>query len=93
MAVAKAKGRLRFNWAMLARSYGAKKIDAEALRVSLVFVPPDRRRRDLDNCLAACKAGLDGLADVLGVDDRHWSLVLAMGPGPGGFVQVSVDVV
>ena len=90
MAAATAKRSLRDAWAWTAKSQGAKKIDAEALHLSLTFVPPDRRRRDLDNCLASCKAGLDGLADVLGVDDRHWRLSLAMEPGPGGFVRVEV---
>jgi crossover junction endodeoxyribonuclease RusA len=33
---------------------------------------PDKRHRDADNCLAAAKAGLDGMADALGVNDRHF---------------------
>ena len=36
------------------------------------FVPPDRRRRDDDNCLSSFKAGRDGLADALGVNDRRF---------------------
>jgi crossover junction endodeoxyribonuclease RusA len=32
----------------------------------------DKRHRDADNCLAAAKAGLDGMADALGVNDRHF---------------------
>ena len=93
MELARAKKALREAWAWTAKEHGATKIDASALHLSLVFVPPDRRRRDLDNCLAACKAGLDGLADVLGVDDRHWSLTLEMEDGPGGFVRVRVNAV
>jgi crossover junction endodeoxyribonuclease RusA len=40
------------------------------LFLKITFVMPDKRQRDLDNCLAASKAGLDGLADVLGVNDK-----------------------
>lgn len=40
--------------------------------LSLVFVPADRRRRDDDNCLGAFKAGRDGLADALGIDDSRF---------------------
>jgi crossover junction endodeoxyribonuclease RusA len=38
--------------------------------VKILFCPPDKKRRDLDNCLASIKAGLDGVAEALGVDDR-----------------------
>lgn len=30
--------------------------------LSLEFIPPDRRRRDDDNCIAAFKSGRDGVA-------------------------------
>ena len=60
--------------------------------VSLEFVPPDRRARDLDNCIAAMKSGLDGLADALHLDDRRFRLRVQMAePGSvGGFVRVAV---
>jgi crossover junction endodeoxyribonuclease RusA len=63
------------------------------LAVHLHFVPPDRRRRDLDNLIASMKAGLDGLADALGVDDSRWKLSAeapAAGGEVGGFVRVEV---
>jgi crossover junction endodeoxyribonuclease RusA len=40
------------------------------ISLKLTFVMPDHRFRDLDNCLAASKAGLDGLADALMVNDK-----------------------
>lgn len=43
------------------------------LRVT--FVQPDKRRRDRDNLLAACKSGLDGLAAALKVDDSRFEPV------------------
>lgn len=88
--VAKAKKSLRAAWAWEATKQGAKRIQAESLAVRLTFFPPDRRPRDLDNMLAACKAGLDGLADVLGVDDRNWSIRIERGEHVGGFVRVEV---
>ena len=56
-------------------------------RLHLTFNPPDRRRRDLDGMLSACKAGIDGIADALGVDDSTFSLTLRRGePTKGGAV-------
>lgn len=62
--------------------------------VGLLFVPPDRRVRDLDNLVASMKAGLDGVADALGVDDSRWRLRIEMAQqtAPGGVVLVSVGV-
>ena len=40
------------------------------LALTLTFCAPDRRRRDLDNLLAALKADFDGVAQALGVDDQ-----------------------
>lgn len=60
--------------------------------LKITFHPPCKRRRDLDNCLASIKAGLDGIADVIGVDDSKWSLALKMdAPTKGG--RVFIDVI
>lgn len=40
------------------------------IRLDLTFEMPDKRHRDADNCLAAAKGALDGLADALFVNDR-----------------------
>jgi crossover junction endodeoxyribonuclease RusA len=40
------------------------------LDLVIVFFPPDKRKRDEDNMIAAFKAGRDGLADAWGVDDN-----------------------
>ena len=50
------------------------KVKDEAIDLWITFNPPDKRRRDLDNCIASIKSGLDGLADALGVDDRRFRL-------------------
>jgi crossover junction endodeoxyribonuclease RusA len=45
----------------------------------LTFCPPDRRRRDDDNLVAAFKSGRDGLAEALGIDDAALSLQVHIG--------------
>ena len=63
----------------------------ENAHLSLHFYPPDNRKRDLDNMLAAMKAGLDGIALAAGIDDYGWSLSIhRMEPTKGGAVVVRV---
>lgn len=50
----------------------------QELRLCLEFVPPTRARRDLDNCLASLKAGIDGLSDALQVDDSRFVIELRL---------------
>lgn len=60
--------------------------------LSLCFVPPDRRHRDDDNLVAAFKAGRDGIAEALGVDDRQFVTEFHMSADtyPGGQVRVTI---
>lgn len=88
--LASAKKTYRYVCAVQAKVQGARAIQAEKLHLSLTFYPPTRRAFDLDNALARMKSGLDGLADVLGVDDRHWSLSIARAEEIGGMVKVVV---
>lgn len=90
-SLARAKRRFRASCNLTARSQGAARIEAPELAISLTFVPPNRRPRDLDNCISSMKSGLDALADVLGVDDSRWTLTAVMGEGVGGFVRVEVS--
>lgn len=89
-ALAKAKKAFRARCARAAREQGARSIKADKLHLSLTFYAPTRRAYDLDNALARMKSGLDGLADVLGVDDKHWSLSIERAEIVGGYVQVEV---
>ncbi len=67
------------------------------LPISIVFVAPDGRHRDLDNCLSAAKAQIDGIADALGVNDRRFRPILIdyiRGDAPGAMiVAVGVQIV
>jgi len=44
------------------------------LHVSIDFYPPNRRPRDDDNLIAAFKSGRDGVADAIGIDDKHFRI-------------------
>ena len=61
------------------------------LPVQITFHPPDKRLRDRDNIIAAFKAGADGVADAIGVDDAHWLPTYHQGdPVKGGKVTVRI---
>jgi hypothetical protein len=42
------------------------------LHLWIDFYPPDRRHRDDDNMLASFKAGRDGLADAMKINDKRF---------------------
>lgn len=42
----------------------------KTINLVLIFEMPDKRHRDADNCLAAAKGALDGLADAFAVNDK-----------------------
>lgn len=88
---ARAKKAYRADCSAQARSQGMGRMDAERLHLKITFVPPNRRARDLDNMLASLKSGLDGLCDVLGVDDSKWSIEISKAEDRiGGFVEIEV---
>ncbi len=60
------------------------------LHLTLTFHAPTKRPFDIDNALGRIKAGLDGLADVLGVDDSLWTLTIKKADSIGGFVRVEI---
>lgn len=59
--------------------------------LSITFHYPDARRRDLDNCFAACKSALDGVALALGVDDSCFCPV-TLNRVVGGVGKVEVQL-
>ena len=88
--LAKAKKAYRETCAWAAKEQGVKPAKSGRLHLSLIFYPPTRRAFDLDNCLARMKSGLDGLADVLQVDDKDWSLSIQKSEQIGGFVKIQI---
>jgi hypothetical protein len=45
-------------------------IGEESVSMRVEFVPKDRRARDVQNLIGACKALMDGVSDHVGVDDK-----------------------
>lgn len=60
--------------------------------IHITIMPPDNRKRDLDNVLASIKQGLDAVAERTGIDDSRWlSMHLYRGGKvKGGLVAVLV---
>jgi crossover junction endodeoxyribonuclease RusA len=61
------------------------------LKVDMIFCKPSKRRMDIDNALASCKALLDGMATALRVDDSRFHLSIRFGEGNPGTIAVSVE--
>lgn len=55
---------------LITRSKRAQ-IKGDLFRVTITFYPPDNRHRDLDNCMASIKSGLDGVCMALGINDKQ----------------------
>jgi crossover junction endodeoxyribonuclease RusA len=95
---AKAAKRARNDGAWCALSSGVRTHDfkgQDSLNVSLVFLPPDNRRRDTDGMISSAKSYLDGIADVVGVDDSRWVFTgIKRGePSKPGIVRVEISSV
>ena len=59
--------------------------------VELVFCPPDKRKRDLDNLVSSMKSALDGMCRGLGIDDEMIRPLPDWGPVvKGGKVEVTI---
>lgn len=66
---------------------------AGRILLQLEFLPPTARRRDDDNLLASFKAGRDGLADALGIDDSLFVSQVQIGEvHRGGAVRVTLSL-
>lgn len=76
-----------------AKHAGVKPIKADALSVTIIFYPPDNRRRDVDGMLASLKPALDGIADIIGVDDSKWQIALRKETPRPPFGAVRVEIV
>lgn len=70
------------------RGMAAKRVRA------LVTIHRPNLRRDYQNCISCFKAGVDGLADVIGIDDRYWKIDFEEGDlcRPSGRVVVEIEV-
>jgi crossover junction endodeoxyribonuclease RusA len=91
-AHSKAKQSYKHTCSILAHDLWQIKRDAKNTPVRIDFYPPDNRRRDLDNMLAAMKSGLDGIASAYGLDDYHFRPITidVIEPFEGGKVVVFI---
>lgn len=93
--VAKAKAQFRSACRLLslaagAKAYGSEWPENERRRVHFDFYPPDRRHRDDANQISAMKAGVDGMADALGIDDKYFRTSYELHEQIGGYVKVTI---
>lgn len=89
--VAKHKKQYRHACWALAKEAGLTwTIDGKIL-IEIIFYPPSKRAYDLDNCLAAIKSGLDGVADAMGVNDRRFDLRPRMADTIGGMIKLTIE--
>lgn len=68
------------------------KVPEGPLYLELTFHPPDGRSYDRDNLVARMKAGIDGMADALKINDRQFTTLavrLAI-PTIGGMVRARI---
>jgi len=79
-------------WGMVRAQTSATLREKTEYMLELRFVPPDRRSYDRDNLIARMKAGLDGLADALMIDDKQFTRLTASvsADSVGGFVEVRI---
>ena len=88
---ARAAKRYKLDCGWACRAAGVRPLAVARAAVAVTFHPPDKQRRDLDNMLAAIKAGLDAISAAIGVDDSLFELAVARGePRTGGEVVVRV---
>lgn len=86
----KAAAAYRRECAWLVRAAGIKAPDSERIALWIDFFPPDKRQRDDDNLLAAFKAGRDGIADALDINDKRFVSHPFVQTETGGFVRVRI---
>lgn len=58
----------------MAASRRLRPLFEKPLELVVEFYPPDNRRRDVMNTIAACKAMIDGIADVMRTDDCRFQI-------------------
>ena len=90
---AQAKKLARSNAAILATPYKTEFEHANEktrFELKVTFYPPNARCHDLDNCFSSLKAGIDGICDALGINDRHILVVTLIKGSPDPLKQGKV---
>lgn len=82
------------SWGWIAKTDRPQNLDRAKIPIALLFYPPNGNNRDRDNCLSACKSGLDAIAKVWGIDDSQFAPILIdiIEPDPPlGKVELYID--
>jgi crossover junction endodeoxyribonuclease RusA len=60
--------------------------------IAILVQPKTRNAPDADNCVASCKAYLDGIADAMRVDDRAFAApwIAFSEPVKGGLITFTL---
>lgn len=77
-------------WALAKESGITAPATEGRLHLWIDFYPPDRRHRDDDNMIASFKAGRDGLALALGIDDKRFITHPFVSEEIGGMVKIRI---
>lgn len=86
-----ASGSYRADCLILCRAQGLQRTEVERLHLTMTFLPPDKRRRDLDGMLSSAKHAIDAISETVGVDDYNFSFTIMRGePVKGGAVIVDL---
>ena len=72
----------------------AKGKDLDCDSITIIFYPPDKRKRDLDNCLSSIKYGIDGVCEAVGIDDYQFvkKLIVRGDPVSGGKIIIKKGI-
>lgn len=90
MKLAKAKAMYKEMCFLMAKEQKLQAL-VGSLVISIDFYPPTKRRHDADSALASCKAGIDGIAQAVGIDDSNFRAYrLSMKEQVGGYVVVTI---
>lgn len=90
--VSKAKRQYRTECKLLTLACGPYDLPAGGLLLDLTFYPPQKRSYDRDNLVARMKAGLDGLADGLAINDKRFTTLAARVASTGGaYISVRIS--
>ncbi|PCJ24109.1 MAG: endodeoxyribonuclease RusA [SAR86 cluster bacterium] len=88
--LARAKKGYRGDCALFTRMAIGRKTFTAPVTISITMYPPDRRRRDDDNAIASFKAGRDGVADAIKVDDADWDTTYRVEKEPLNKVVIEI---
>jgi crossover junction endodeoxyribonuclease RusA len=78
-------------WALTLEALKGAKPDWSGAKLSWFHHPKTAHLPDKDNCIASAKASQDGIAQALGIDDRHFQSTHTIAePIKGGLVRVEI---